>query len=133
MGFAGVGVLENVEALGVGGHQTVLDAVVDHLDEVACAGGAAVEIAFFGGAACFLASRSTRSVSASRSERFENGIEMADGVVFAADHLAIAALQSPHAAAGADINIVNALFRKLLGAANIIDVIGVATIDDDVA
>ncbi len=43
-----MGVVEDVEALGVGGHEAVLDAVVDHFDEVAGAVGAAVEIAVLG-------------------------------------------------------------------------------------
>ena len=42
---ADVGVLEDVEAFRVGGHQAVLDAVVDHLHEVAGAVAAAVQIA----------------------------------------------------------------------------------------
>src|SRR6267378_425640 len=92
-----------------------------------------MEVTLFRSAGGFLAPRSTRRVAAARSQRFKNGIKMADSIIFAANHLAVAALQSPHAAAGADINIVNAFCRKLLGAANIIDVIGVATVDDDIA
>ena len=45
---AGVGVLEDVQALGIGGHDAVLDPVVHHLDEVAGAGGTAVQIAALG-------------------------------------------------------------------------------------
>src|SRR6266404_8615623 len=121
--LAHVGMLENIQAFCVSGHQPIFDAVVDHFHEMSGAGRAAVEIAFFGGAACFLASRSTRSVAAPRSQRVENRIKVANGIVFAADHLAVAALQSPYAAARADIDIVNAFGGKLLGAANIIDVI----------
>src|SRR5207247_181211 len=47
---AGVGVPEDAQALGVGGHQAVLDAVMDHLDEAAGAVGAAVQVAALGGA-----------------------------------------------------------------------------------
>ena len=46
--LAGVGVLEDVEALGVGGHDPVLDPVVDHLHEVAGAVRAAVQVAVLG-------------------------------------------------------------------------------------
>ncbi len=45
---ADVGVLEDVEAFGVGRHQAVLDAVVDHFHEVAAAVAAAVQIALRG-------------------------------------------------------------------------------------
>src|SRR5882762_2837121 len=92
-----------------------------------------MEVTLFRSAGGFLAPRSTRRVAAARSQRFKNGIKMADSIIFAANHLAVAALQSPHAAAGADINIVNAFCRKLLGAANVVDVIRVPAVDDDVA
>ena len=45
------GAVQQIEALGVGLHQAVLDAVVDHLHEVAGAGRAAVEEALLGVAA----------------------------------------------------------------------------------
>ena len=51
--LAGVGVMEDVQPLRVGGHDAVLDAVVDHLDEVAGAARPAVQVAVFGGAAAF--------------------------------------------------------------------------------
>ena len=47
---AGVGLAQDVEALGVGGHHAVLDAVVHHLDEVPGAVRAAVQVAVLGGA-----------------------------------------------------------------------------------
>src|SRR5712675_2132201 len=126
--LAHVCMLENIQAFRVSRHQSILDPVVHHFNEVARARRAAVEIAFFRSARGLLAPWSTRRITAPRSQRVENGIKVANGVIFAANHLAVAALQAPHAAAGANINIVNALCRKLLGAANIIDVIGVATI-----
>src|SRR4030095_12488705 len=51
------GVLEDVDPLGVRLHQAVLDSVVDHLDEVAGAGGPAVEIAVLGSARPLRAAR----------------------------------------------------------------------------
>ena len=42
---ADVGVVQDVEPLGVRGHERVLDAVVHHLHEVAGAGGSAVQVA----------------------------------------------------------------------------------------
>ena len=44
-----------------------------------------------------------------RRQRGENGIEMLHHVRFAADHHAIAALQTPDAAAGAHIHIMDFL------------------------
>ena len=59
--LADVGVLQDVEALAVGRHQPVLDPVVDHLHEVAGAGGPAVQVAVLGGAAELLAARRARN------------------------------------------------------------------------
>ena len=53
--------------------------------------------------------------------------------MFPADHLAIAAVETPHAAAGADIDVVKALRLKLLRAANVVNVVGVAPVDQNVA
>jgi hypothetical protein len=56
-----------------------------------------------------------------------------DNVARAADHLAIAALQAPDASAGADVDILDSLRLELLGAADIVDVVGIAAIDQDIA
>ena len=58
--LADPGVLEDVEPLGVGGHQAVLDAVVDHLDEVPRAAGPAVQVALLGRPAELLAAGGPR-------------------------------------------------------------------------
>src|SRR5580692_1122313 len=130
--LANVGMFENVEALSISGHQAVLDAVVNHLYEVTAAGWTAMQIAFFGGSAGFFAAGGAVDVAASGSQRFENGIEVLHDVGFAADHLTISSLKSPDSPARAHIHVVNASRRKLLGAPNVIDVVGVAPIDDDV-
>ena len=49
--LADVGGAQDVHALGVGGHEAVLDAVVHHLDEVPGAVRPAVQVALLGGAA----------------------------------------------------------------------------------
>ena len=67
------------------------------------------------------------------SQRGEDRIEVLDHRVFAADHHAVAALQAPHAAARADVDVVDALRRELLGAADVVDVVGIAAVDEDVA
>ena len=51
----------------------------------------------------------------------------------AADHLAEAALEPPDAAARAGIHVVNAVRGQYLRAANVVDVVRVAAVDDDVA
>ena len=72
-------------------------------------------------------------VAAARCEGGEDRVEMLHHVALAADHHAIAALEAPDAAAGADVDIVDALGRQLLGAADVVDVIGIAAVDQDIA
>ena len=57
---------------------------------------------------------------------------MLHGRRFAADHHAVTALEPPHAAARADVDVVNAFRRQLLGAANVVDVVRIAAVDQDV-
>src|SRR3954470_292275 len=58
---------------------------------------------------------------------------MLDDGVFAADHHAVAAFEAPDAAAGSDVDVVNALGEDFLGSADVVDVIGVAAVDEDVS
>ena len=67
------------------------------------------------------------------SQRLENGIQLLDDFLRAADHHAVAAVESPDPAAGADIHVVNTFLLELVGAANVIFEIGVAAVDEDVA
>ena len=73
--LADVGRLEDAQAFRVRGHDPVLDAVVDHLHEVARAARPAVQVAVLGGAADLLAARRAIDVAAARGERLEDGIE----------------------------------------------------------
>src|SRR5262249_34966611 len=66
----------------------------------------------------FFASWCGRDVAAARCKRGEDWIEMFHSFGFAADHHAIAALKTPDAAAGADVDIVDAFCGQLFGAAN---------------
>ena len=54
-------------------------------------------------------------------------------VIFAADHLAIAALESPDYATRADIHIVQAFRGQFFCAPNVVNVVGVSSINEDVA
>ena len=73
--LADIGVAQDAHALGVGGHDAVLDAVVHHLDEVAGAARPAVQIALLGGAADLLASRRARDVARAGRQRGEDRVE----------------------------------------------------------
>ena len=57
---------------------------------------------------------------------------MLHDVLFATDHHAIATLEPPDAATGADVNVVNFFGGELLGATNVVDVVGIPAINQDV-
>src|SRR5262249_23345149 len=50
-----------------------------------------------------------------------------------ADHHAVTPFEAPNTAAGAYIHVVDALRCEFLGAANVVDIVGVSAIDEDVA
>src|ERR1019366_2157164 len=118
--------------LGVSGHDAVLDAVVHHLDEVSATVRSSVQIALFALPAHLLASRCSRDVNDARRNGLEDGVEVLHGGVRAADHHAVPALQTPHAAAGTDVHVVYALGCERLCPADIVDVVGIAPVDEDV-
>src|SRR5690348_3913615 len=91
-----------------------------------------MQVALFSRAAKFFAPRCAVNRAAPGSKRLEDGIEMLYDVGFAADHLAVAAFEPPNAAAGAAVDVVNAFRAEFFCAANVVDVIGVAAVDDDV-
>src|SRR5262249_11052228 len=109
--------LEDGETFGVGRHDPVLDAVVDHLHEVAGACRTAVQIAVFGLDALALASDGPRCGIDTGSEGCEHGLEASEGFVVAADHEAVAAIESEDAAARAHVDVVDAGTRELVGTA----------------
>src|ERR1700733_13201259 len=74
-----------------------------------------------------------RDVADTWRQRLQDRVETFDHGLVAADHHAIAALDAPDAAGGADINIMNAAFPELLAAADVVLPERVAAIDDDVA
>ncbi|EEF93657.1 hypothetical protein CATMIT_01710, partial [Catenibacterium mitsuokai DSM 15897] len=99
---------EDGEALGIGLHHSVLDAVVDHLGEVARAAGPDPAPAALG----------------RRRQGFEDRPQPFDRGLVAADHQAVALLQAPHAAAGAGVDVVQAVLAQFAGAAHGVLVVG---------
>src|ERR1700678_1272543 len=100
-----------------------------HLDEMPSPDRAAMEIALLRRAARRPASRRARNVAGAGREGGEDRVEMSDRGRLAADHHAVAALQAPDAAAGADVDVSNALGGQILRSTNVVDVIGIATVD----
>ena len=126
-------VTQQVEALGIGLHQAVLDAVVHHLHIVPGADGAAVQISQFRRWRARVAARRPFNVPSARRERGEDGIEPGNDVLLAADHQAIAAFESPNAAGCADVEIVDALRLQFLRPGNVVAPERVAAVDQRVA
>src|SRR5260370_22961743 len=125
--------MEDVEAFGIGLHQPVRDAVMHHLAERPGAVRPAMDVAALGRAALALTVRRRLDRAASRCQRVEDRIEALNDVAIAADHHAIAALQSPNAAARSDIDIEDALRPERTGASYVVLIEGIAAIDDAVA
>src|SRR5205807_2929021 len=125
---ADVGVLDDVKALGVGGHQAVLDAVVDHLHEVPGAVGAAVQIAVLRRRGLAVATRRPRRRLDAGSDGAEDRVQVADDVVLAPDHQAVPPLDAPDPAAGAAVHVVDAAGFEGGGAVDVVTVIAVAAV-----
>ena len=79
---------------------------MNHLDKVPCARWATVQITVFSRALSLFSSRSAGSLTTTRRKCLKDWIEMANDLGLAADHLAVAALHAPDAAAGANIDVV---------------------------
>jgi hypothetical protein len=106
---------------------------VDHLDEVPGAVGPAVQVAVLRRRGLAGAPRRALRRANPRRQRGEDRIEPLDRSVGAADHQAVAALEAEDAAAGAAVDEVDAALAQLLGAADVVAVVGVAAVDDRVA
>ena len=80
-----------------------------HLDEVAGAGKPAIQVAFLGRATRVLAPGRARDIAASRRQRLEDWIQVADRLGLTSNHQTETALETPHPTAGPDVEIVDAL------------------------
>ena len=110
---------QDLEALRQGLHHPVLDAIVDHLDEVPRAAGADVGVAIFH-LTC-------------RSQAFEGRFQALKSLPLPTDHQAVTDFQAPDTSAGADVQKVNAPLAQHLRPADGVPVVGIAAINEDVA
>src|SRR5262249_53799987 len=97
---------QNADTFSVSGHDAVLDAVMDHFDEVPGAVGSAMKVALLRRATEFLAARRARRIADARCKRSKDGIQTLNDFFFTADHHAIATFQAPDTAAGSHIQIM---------------------------
>ena len=108
-------VIHDLEALGVGLHEPVLDAVVHHLHEVPGARSAHVCIPVL------------------RRERLEDRLESLHRLSIAADHQTEAHFESPDPTGDTRIDEVNPVVSRLLVASLRVAEVRVAAVDDRVA
>src|SRR5262249_10764488 len=128
--LADIGVAQNTEAFRKSRHHAVLDPVVDHLHEMTAAIRAAVQVTELRRATSLLASGRALTLAGAGRQGPEDRIEMLDHVRLAPDHHAVPALQSPDAAAGSDIHVMDSFGAKLLGSPDVVYVIRVAAVDE---
>src|SRR5712692_3207228 len=123
---------QDVEALCVGLHQAIFDAVVNHLDEMPGTGRTAMEVTFVRSALLLLAPGRAGNLAASWCKGPEDGLEMSESLFFSPDHQAVASLRSPDAAARTHVQVLDASPFQGVSAAHIIFIVGVAAVDNDV-
>src|SRR5205807_4642620 len=110
----------------------VLDAVVNHLHEVPGAVGPAVQVAVLRRGGLAVATRRPWRRLDAGGDGAEDGVQVADDLVLAADHQAVAPLDAPDPAAGAAVHVVDAPGLELGGAVDVVPVVAVAPVDHDV-
>jgi hypothetical protein len=86
----------------------------------------------FGGAVDFAAPGCEGNIANSWRQRPEYRLKIFHRLIRATNHQAIATFQAHHATACADINIADLLCCKHLGPADVIHIIGVATVNEDI-
>src|SRR4029077_4623063 len=132
--LADIGGAQHAQPFCVGGHDAVLDAVVNHLYEVAGAVRSAMQVTLLGGTADLFTPRRARYfVAHAGSQPGEDGIEMLDYLRLPPNHHAVASLQAPDPTTRPHVHVMNSLRRQFLGAPDIVHVVGVAAVDKDVA
>ncbi len=110
-----VGLGHDLEALGVGLHEAVLDAVVDHLHEMPGPDRPDVGVAALG------------------RQGEEDGLGGRDRLGAPAHHQAVAVLEAPYTAGGAGVDELDAVLGETGGIGGGVLVVRVAAVDDDVA
>ena len=108
VGGTDVCLVQDVETLGEGRHHAVLDPVVDHLDEVAGAGRPAVQPAQLGRDRVALVDGRADDLARTWREVGEDRCHFGDRIGRSADHQRVAAVESEHATAGTDVDVVDA-------------------------
>ena len=92
-----------------------------------------MQISLLRGPVRIVAPRCSRDGAEARRERGEDRIKPTDRIAVAADHQAVAAVETPDAATRAHIQIMKTARLEFFRAPNVVDVVGIASIDDGIA
>src|SRR4029077_15700893 len=84
--LACVSAFQDTETFRIGGHDSILDPVMDHLHAMADAVRPAMEVTLFGRPAKFVAAGSARHLTTARRKRGKNRIETLNYLCLVADH-----------------------------------------------
>ncbi|MNZ20505.1 hypothetical protein D3C78_375600 [compost metagenome] len=87
----------------------------------------------FGAVVLTFAPLGARNVANARGQRLEQRLQALEHVLLTADHHAVATVQAPHTARGTDVQVMQPALGQLGGAAHVVLVEGVATVDDRIA
>ena len=110
VGKPDAGMLEDVQAFGIRGHDAVFDPVVDHLDEMTGATRPAMQIAVFGRKRLTIPARCPVGCPDSRCECSKDRVEVMNRIGVATDHEAEPTFETEHTAAGTHVEQPNASF-----------------------
>src|SRR5690348_6061542 len=99
--------VKDVETLGIGCHNTILNAIVNHLNKVPRTMWSAMKIALLGGTSDILSSGCTGGRCNTGRQCRKDGVKVFDDFFFASNHLAIASVKTPDTATCPTIDIVD--------------------------
>src|SRR5207245_619358 len=103
----------NVKTLGVGLHETVLDSVVNHFDEMTRARWSAMQEAQLCGGFQRLTTGRSRNVSHPWRQCCKDRFQSFHRGAVTADHQAVAPLDAPQSPARTDIDVIDSCFLEL--------------------
>src|SRR5579863_6028045 len=121
------------ETFGIRGHYPIFNSVVHHYDEVPGSVTATTKVALIRRGADRFSSGRSRCTRAAGSEPCKDRVEMRDDLRLTSDHHAISPLKTPHTTARSNVHIMNAPVRQIFCATYVIDVIGVAAVNQNIA
>ena len=120
--------LDDAQPFGDRRHHSVLDAVVDHLHEMARPVRSAVQVTIRRGAVGARPVRRRLRASLARGDRLEQRVEPSDDLGLPADHQAVTAIESPHTAARSAVEVVDLPLCQRLGPDDVVAVVGVPAV-----